>query len=117
MDHLAKLKRAELRVKQIKKFYKHLRVFVIVNVLLLIVKFRAHDFFAGQGMSDEGFLTWLDWNIIGTPVIWSLVLGVHAFHVFVMKSQSIKAYTPKFFKDWEERQIEKFMNEEENIQD
>ncbi|MRI00014.1 hypothetical protein GH721_05635 [Kriegella sp. EG-1] len=117
MDHLEKLRRAELRVKQIKKFYKHLRIFVIANILLLIFKFRAYDFFAEQGITDEGFFQWLDWNIIGTPVIWGIVLGVHAFHVFVMKSKPIKEYTPKFLKNWEERQLQKFMNEEENIKD
>lgn len=116
-NHSEKYKRAQKRVKNLKDFYKHLRVFVIINILLLIIKSRAYDFFTERGIMDEGFFNWLDWNIIGTPIIWGFGLGLHAIYVFVFKSKPLKEFAPRFYKDWEERQIEKYMNEESNKKD
>jgi len=112
-----KFKRAQKRVKGIKDFYKHLRIFVVINILLLVVKFRAFDFFTEKGIFDEGFIDWFEWNIIGTPIIWGIGLGLHAVYVFVFKSKPLKELTPQFFKNWEERQIEKYMNEENDLKD
>jgi len=113
----SRLKRAHKRVKVLKGFYRHLRVYIVINILLLLVKFRAYDYFTEEGMMDEGFFDWFEWNIIGTPVIWGLGLGAHAIYVFVLKSRPLKEFSPKFFKKWEERQIEKYMNEENNLKD
>ncbi|MBM1107655.1 2TM domain-containing protein [Aurantibacter crassamenti] len=112
-----KLKRAQRRVGQIKKFYKHLRIFIVVNILLLVFKFKAYEFFTEKGISDEGFLNWFEWNIIGTPVIWGIGLGCHAIYVFILKSKPLKELRPQFLKDWEERQIEKIMREDKNSND
>ena len=98
-----KLARAKKRVKELKKFYRHLRVYLVVNLILFFFKFRALRFFEAKGMQDEGFLNWFDWNLLATPVLWGIGLLVHAFYVFVAK--------PTFIKDWEQRQIEKYMNE------
>lgn len=116
-DQAKKLKRAQKRVKNLKGFYRHLRVFIVVNILLMFVKFRAFDFFTEKGITDQGFIDWFEWNIIGTPVLWGVGLGFHALYVFVLKSRPLKEYTPKFYKQWEERQIEKYMNEESNSKD
>lgn len=116
-DQSEQFKRAQKRVKSLKDFYKHLKVFIIINILLMIVKFRAYDFFTERGIVDEGFVNWFEWNVIGTPVIWGLGLGLHAIYVFVFKSKPLKEFTPQFFKDWEERQIDKYMNEENNLKD
>lgn len=116
-DQTEKLKKAQKRVKNLKDFYRHLRVYIVINVLLLIVKFKAHDFFTEKGIVDEGFIDWFEWNILGTPVIWGLGLGVHAIYVFGFKSKSLKELKPRFYTDWEDRQIEKYMNEEENLKD
>jgi len=113
----SRLKRAHKRVKNLKGFYRHLRVYIVINILLLLVKFRAYDYFADEGIMDEGFFDWFEWNIIGTPVIWGLGLGIHAIYVFVLKSRPLKEFSPKFYKEWEERQIEKYMNEENNFKD
>jgi len=116
-DRSEKLKRAQRRVKSLTDFYKHLRVFIIVNILLLIVKSRAYDFFTEKGIMDEGFFNWFEWNILGTPIVWGFGLGLHAAYVFVFKSKPLKEFKPRFYKEWEERQIEKYMNEEKNLKD
>lgn len=99
--------RAQNRVKQIKQFYKHLKIYIIVNILLLIVKFRLFDFFTNKGVQDEGFYDWLEWNTIGTPIVWGIGLFLHGIYVF--KWQQFK---PNFMKDWEAKQMTKFLEEE-----
>lgn len=105
--------KAQRRVDHIKKFYKHLVIYVIANLLLLIFKFQALEFFAQRGIGDQGFLNWFEWNIIGTPIIWGVVLALHAIYVFVLLSKPLKELTPRFYKDWEERRIKEFMEEDD----
>ena len=110
-DQAEKLKKAQKRVKNLKDFYRHLRVYIVINILLLVVKSKAYDFFTERGVMDEGFFNWFEWNILGTPIVWGLGLGVHAIYVFGFKSKSLKELKPRFYKNWEERQIEKYMKE------
>ena len=56
-------------------------------------------------MGNPGFLRWLDWNIFGTPIIWGIFILLHAARVF--------EWSPFFNKKWEQRQIEKYMSNEE----
>jgi len=110
-----KLKRAQKKVKNLKDFYRHLRVYIVINILLLVVKLKAYNYFTEEGTMQESFFDWFEWNIIVTPVVWGLGLGVHALYVF--NSKPLKSFKPKFYTDWEERQIEKYMNEENNLKD
>lgn len=103
--------KAQRRVAHIKKFYKHFIIFIIANSLLLIFKFRAMEFFTENGIGDKGFLEWFEWNIIGTPIVWGIVLAFHATYVFVLESKTMNEMTPRFFKDWEDRQIKKYLDE------
>src|SRR5690606_34749413 len=100
------------RVRDLKKFYNHLKVYIVANLILLFLKYRALEFFADKEiMHDQNFLYWLDWNIIGTPVLWGLGLLFHGLYVFGIKSKSLSDLKPKFIKDWEERQIQKYIEE------
>ncbi|NQY06779.1 MAG: 2TM domain-containing protein [Flavobacteriaceae bacterium] len=86
--------RAKKRVESIKGFHGHLTAYIIVNAFLLI-------FFYNVFEGKEEF-----WGIQGfsTVIFWGIGLAIHAFCVFA----------PDFFfgKKWEQKQIEKFMNEE-----
>ncbi len=106
-----RLAQAHKRVKGIKKFHRHLIAYVMISIVVLFVKINVFNVLANRGIEDENVLRWMQWNIIGIPVVWGIGLLFHALYVFVLKSGTISDLRPKFLKDWEERQIAKYMNE------
>ena len=101
-EHIAmdSLTRAKKRVETLKGFYKHLSVYIVVNIfLLLMAKKFTFILLSREALGDPGFLQWLDWNIFGTPIIWGLALLIHAAYVFI----------PSPLKKWEENQIKRYM--------
>ena len=95
--------KAQMRVKQIKQFYRHLKVYLVVNILFFVAKFRFITFFNEQGIQDEGFYSWIAWNAI----LWGI--GLFVQWVYVFKWQKLK---PSVMKDWEAKQMTKFLEEE-----
>ncbi len=95
----ARLKRAQLRVNKIKGFYKHLTVYLIVNTFLLLMKVIGNSYYGENFMGPvwhfSTFATWF---------LWGIGLFFHGIKVFY--SGSI------FSKNWEERQIQKYMEED-----
>lgn len=87
--------RAKKRVEKIKGFYIHALVYVLVNLFILIVKFYddAHD-------GDDFWV----WSTLNTVFFWGIGLTIHAISVFGLNFI--------FGKNWEERQLRKFMDEE-----
>jgi hypothetical protein len=90
-----KLKRAKKRVDQIKGFYVHLAIYIVINLLI-----------AGSMMVQSGWR--MDainlWATLSTPVFWGIGLAFHALNVFGINGI--------FGRRWEERQIRKFMEED-----
>ena len=109
-----KFLKAQKRVNDMKKFYRHLRVYIVINLLLLIVKFNLFNWFKDDyaWLQDPKFLDWLSLNILGTPVLWGIGLLAHGLYVFKFKSKSWKELKPEFIKKWEKRQLDKFLREE-----
>lgn len=93
---------ARKRVAQLKGFYVHSMVYVLVNLFLTIVSVNSR---MGNGESFNEALFDLDMFI--TPIFWGIGLAFHAVRVL--------GYSPFFSKDWENRQIQKYM-EEDRIQ-
>lgn len=108
-----KFTKAKKRVDRIKDFYGHLSVYVIANVLLFVFKGYTFNYMALQGIGNQDFLDWVTLNIILTPVVWGLGLIIHGLLAFRSAPLSIKNLKPKFIRDWEERQIQKYMNAED----
>ncbi|MFK7813628.1 MAG: 2TM domain-containing protein [Maribacter sp.] len=103
---LSKFERAQERVEQLKKFYNHATVYVIINVLLFL--FRGHFRFtliSEEALGNPDFLSWIDWNVFGTAIVWGIFLVFHGIKVFGKISV--------FGRKWEERKLQEFMNEEE----
>jgi len=109
-----KFLKAKKQVDHIKKFYKHLKVYIIINILLLVVKFNLINWFKDdyEWIQNPGFSDWLSWNMIGTPVLWGVGLMVHAAYVFKFGAKSWKELKPEFLKKWEKRQLDKFLQDE-----
>lgn len=73
------------------------------------------DYFESVGFQDEGFLDWFLWNIIGTPIIWGLGLLFHGWHLFVYKTKLLSEFKPSFIREWEQKQLQRFLIAEEEV--
>ena len=98
-ESFSKLHRAKNRVEKLKKFYNHLGIFVVVN--LVITGFKLSDSLSSW---DEFTNELLSIDVLSVWVVWGAILAIHAFSVFIFPV--ILGY------DWEERKIEKLMEEE-----
>lgn len=88
--HDAAVERATKRVKELRDFYIHLAIYLVVNTGLVII-----DLVQGDG------LQWAQWVILG----WGIGLVAHAVSVFIFESRSASR--------WETRKIAEFTEEEE----
>lgn len=86
-----KYDRAKKRVKELKDFYHHLAIYIIVNIGLFILNM----------ISSPGHL-WFYWPLFG----WGIGIISHAISVF--------GFGRLFGKSWEERKIKEIMEKEES---
>jgi hypothetical protein len=98
-NHIDKQLRAKKRVEELKGFYWHFAIYLIVNSIISITKI-------GRNISDGEAITdaFFDFGTFAVWLFWGIGLAFHAAKVF--------SYNPVFNKDWEERQIRKYMEEE-----
>jgi hypothetical protein len=85
-----KYQRARDRVDELKKFYGNLTSYVLVIIMLAVINY----------LTFWGY-KWFLWAAFG----WGIGLVFHAARTF--------RWNPFFSKDWEDRQIRKFMEEDE----
>ncbi len=88
--------RAKKRVKDIKGFYTHALIYIVVNIMIVILNIQNLD-------SGESYFQWQ--NFI-THLFWGIGLLAHAASVFM----------PFFIlgKNWEEQKIKKLMEKDKN---
>lgn len=95
-----KYERAKKQVEEEKGWYTHLFIYIVINSLLQL-------FYAG--VFDDGTITehmpW--WVHLTTPFFWGIGLFGHWIKVF--KGVRFK----KYYKNWEDRKIKEFMDEDE----
>ncbi len=100
---ISPLIRAKERVRKLKSFYKHLTAYILVSAMLLILSGRVtFILLSKEALGNPEFLEWINWNLFGTPIIWGIVVLIHAASVFMNSP----------FKKWEERQIQKFIRKD-----
>jgi len=90
-----RLARAKKRVDELKGFYIHLAVYLLVNAFILV------NIFTRTMAEGESF--W-HWGHFLTPFFWGIGLLFHAMNAF--------DYNPLFGKNWEKRQIKKYMDKD-----
>jgi len=94
-------KKAQKRVKELKGFYNHLKIFVIVNALLYLIKSGVLNSWMPKGFPTESYyFDWVHTNFI----IWGLMILAHALILYRHKLP--------FLKKWEEKQIQKYMEKD-----
>lgn len=87
--------RAKKRVQAVSGFYRHLGVYLIVNIVLLAIKYFNMEPGETWGMGD-----------FSTAFFWGIGLVFHAFGVF---------WKNVFFgSDWEEKKIRQIMDKEKS---
>ncbi len=91
-----KLERAKKQVEEMKGFYIHLAIYIIINGFILVNIFI-------RSLSDGDRFWGL--HTLFTPFFWGIGLAFHASKVF--------GYNPFFGKKWEERQIKKYIEKDE----
>jgi len=87
-----KYQRAKDKVLEIKKFYSDLTSFIIVITILAIVNYWV----------NEWRYAWFLWVVLG----WGIGLIFHAMKTF--------DWNPLFNKNWEDRKIKEFMDNDKN---
>jgi len=86
-----KYKKAQEKVKEIKDFYSHLLVYVVVNIGLFIINY----------VTSPGTY-WFYWPLIG----WGIGLAVHWTQVF--------GVSKILGNNWEKRKVKEIMDEMED---
>lgn len=82
------------RVEEIKGFYGNLAAYVVVNIVLMIIN-----------LATSPEYLWFFWPMLG----WGVGVLFHGLKTF--------NYMPFLGKDWEERKLKQFMDEENNKKD
>lgn len=82
------------RVKKIKGFYRHLMVYIVINIMLIIINIQNLD----KGESYFQFKNFM------TAFFWGIGLVAHGLSVFGPQIL--------FSKEWEERKIKEFMEKD-----
>ena len=99
-NNLDKRERAKQRVGELKGFYIHLVVYIVVNSFITISKIVG-NIYNGETFSEAFW----DFGTFAVWIFWGIGLAFHAMKVF--------AYNPFFGKEWEERHIKKYMEKDE----
>lgn len=84
---------ARKKVKEIRDFYEHLAVFILVSIGLIAVNL----------ITSPGYL-WFVWWLQG----WGIGVVIHALYVFKI--------TPFFNKEWEQKKINEILEKENKTQ-
>ncbi|GAB5474292.1 MAG: 2TM domain-containing protein [Maribacter sp.] len=92
-----KKKRARERVEELKGFYIHLMVYVLVNLFIMGV-----SIYARMNEGDSFVSAFFSFGTFATPFFWGIGLAGHASKVL--------GFNFIFGKNWEERQIQKYMD-------
>lgn len=87
--------RAQKRLQEIKGFYTHLFIYLVINSAITIYKVVK---------SIMGIEEFWDFGIFAIWFFWGLGLLYHASEVY--------SFNPFFGKVWEERQLKKFLEKE-----
>lgn len=83
--------RAKRRVEELKGFYSHLAVFLVINGILIFINI----------VTSPG-----SWWFYWVTIFWGIGLAFHASNVFGGRRL--------FSREWEEKKIQQYIDEEKN---
>ncbi len=91
--------RARKRVEELKKYYKHLTAYILVNIFLSTIRI-VNDVRGGDTLGEA----FLDFDNFSIWLWWGIGLAFHTYRVFGARLLFMG-------KDWEEKKIKEYMNE------
>ncbi|MFY0604114.1 MAG: 2TM domain-containing protein [Flavobacteriaceae bacterium] len=91
--------RARKRVDELKKYYKHLTAYILVNILITSFQI-VNDVRDGDSINEAIFES----NSYSLWLWWGIGLAFHTYKVFGANLLFMN-------KDWEDRKIKKYMDE------
>lgn len=99
MNRTDKMVRAKKQVEELKGFYIHLLVYVLVNIFITAVTIisKVND---GESLGEALF----SFGSFTTAFFWGIGLAFHAAKVY--------NFSPFFSKNWEENQIQKYIEKD-----
>lgn len=104
-----KYEKAVEHVKKIKGFYRHVLIYFVINIVLIVSKkIPVLYVLVDKQKDDQAFIDWVNINIWSTPIIWGIVLLIHGLYVY--------RYKFSFFRGWEERKIKELMEEDNSVE-
>ncbi|MBZ4033299.1 2TM domain-containing protein [Flavobacterium sp. 17A] len=87
------------KVKKIKGFYSHLKVFIIVNLIIIVSSLTRDNLHGGIDFSGLS-----QWHTYSTAFFWGIGLVAHGLSVF--------GSDLFFSSDWEQKKIQKYMDKD-----
>ncbi|NNK74427.1 MAG: 2TM domain-containing protein [Maribacter sp.] len=105
---------AKRKLELVKIFYRHLRVYIVINIILFGLAISLYNQLGGQEVADKGFQDWFMLNLWITPILWGLGLFIHGLVVFKSQLFTSISLTPGFINKWEERQIQKILEKQDS---
>ena len=93
----SKIERAKKRVDQLKGFYIHLSIYLMINMIIWV------NFYI---RSLDGTYEFWSLPTFFTTLLWGVGVAMHAANTFRI--------LPFYRKDWERRQIDKLMKEDQH---
>ena len=87
------------KVKRIKGFYAHLRIYIIVNAIIIVTNLNRDIF--GKDIIYNGLS---NWHTYSTAFYWGIALLIHGLSVF--------GRDWFFSADWEKKKIQEYMDKE-----
>ena len=94
LERTERFERAQKRVKELKDFYNHLVLFILVHIILFLLESGVLHSILPKGFPLESYyFDWIYWNF----AIWGLIVVLQAAYVFM----------PNTYRKWEEKQIQK----------
>lgn len=101
----AKRIKAENRLKDLTKYYKHVIAYILVNLMLIFLSFTfTFKFLISFNFRMTNKFNDFENGVLPIWVVWGVILLADTARVFIL---------PKFFsKDWEERKINQFLKED-----
>lgn len=93
--------RARRRVKELKGFYVHLAIYLVINSFITVNKV-IRNIYEGESMSEA---LW-DFGTFAVWIFWGIGLAIHGLNVVGLPFL--------FGKDWEERKIQEFIENDKD---
>jgi len=100
-----KFRRAKKRVAEIRGFYHHLTVYLIVNLVLFLLRDKmTFVLLSKRVFGSPEILDGINWDVFGTPLIWGMGLLFHGIAVF--------GRIPFLGRKWEEKKIQELLDKD-----